>query len=72
MPIGVVELRNDLKKGDVVSIIDSSGEDFARGVANYHCSDAKKIAGVHSDEIIEKLGYKNYDALITRDNIVLL
>ena len=23
-------------------------------------------------EIIEKLGYKNYDALITRDNLVLL
>ena len=72
LPIGVVELRNDFKKGDVVSIIDSSGEEFARGVANYNCSDAKKIAGVHSDEIIEKLGYKNYDALITRDNIVLL
>ena len=72
LPIGVVELRNDFKRGDVVSIIDSKGIEFARGVANYNYSDAVKIAGVHSDEIINKLGYKNYDALITRDNIVLL
>ena len=72
LPIGVVELRNDFKRGDVVSIIDLKGNEFARGVANYNYSDAVKIAGVHSDEIINKLGYKNYDALITRDNIVLL
>jgi len=72
LPIGVIELKNDFKKGDVVSIIDCNGVEFARGVVNYNCSDAKKIAGVHSDEIIDKLGYKNYDALITKDNIVLL
>ncbi len=72
LPIGVVELRNDFKRGDVVSIIDSSGREFARGVVNYNFSDAQKIAGVHSDKILETLGYKNYDALITRDNIVFL
>lgn len=72
LPIGVVELRNDFRRGDVVSIIDSSGLEFARGVVNYNFSDAQKIAGVHSDKILETLGYKNYDALITRDNIVFL
>lgn len=72
LPIGVVEVRNDFRRGDVVSIIDENGVEFARGVANYNFSDAKRIAGVHSDKIIETLGYKNYDALITRDNIVLL
>ena len=72
LPIGVVELRNDFKRGDVVSIVDLNGVEFARGVVNYNCSDAQKIAGVHSDKILETLGYKNYDALITRDNIVFL
>lgn len=72
LPVGVIEVKNDFKKGDVVSIIDTNGNEFARGVVNYNFSDAKKIAGVHSDKIIETLGYKNYDALITRDNIVLL
>ena len=72
MPIGVVEVRNDFRRGDVVGIVDSNGVEFARGVVNYNFSDAQKIVGVHSDKILETLGYKNYDALITRDNIVLL
>jgi len=72
LPIGVVEVRNDFRRGDVVSIMDSTGVEFARGVSNYNFSDAQKIAGVHSDKILETLGYKNYDALITRDNIVFL
>ena len=72
LPIGVVEVRNDFRRGDVVSIIDAQGVEFARGVVNYNFSDAQKIVGVHSDEILKTLGYKNYDALITRDNIVLL
>ena len=72
LPIGVIDIRNDFKRGDVVGIVDSDGVEFARGVVNYNYSDAQKIIGVHSDKIIETLGYKNYDALITRDNIVLL
>ncbi|MBQ2871545.1 glutamate 5-kinase [bacterium] len=72
LPIGVVEVRNDFRRGDVVGIVDSNGVEFARGVANYNFSDAQKIAGVHSDKILETLGYKNYDAIVTRDNIVLL
>ena len=72
LPIGVTEIINDFQKGDVVSIIDSDGREFARGIANYNSEDSKKIIGAHSDEIINVLGYKNYDALITRDYIVLL
>ncbi len=72
LPVGVVDVRNDFVKGDVVSIMDADGVEFARGVVNYNFKDAKKIAGVHSDEILKTLGYKNYDALISRDNIVLL
>ena len=72
LPVGVLEVRNDFRRGDVVGIVDLQGHEFARGVVNYNFSDAQKIVGVHSDKILETLGYKNYDALITRDNIVLL
>ena len=72
LPIGVTDVINDFQKGDVVSIIDTDGKEFARGIANYDSNSAKKIAGCHSDEIIDILGYKNYDALITRDYIALL
>lgn len=72
LPIGVIQVINDFKRGDVVSIFDENGNEFARGMINYNCKDCKKIIGEHSDNILEILGYKNFDALITRDNMVIL
>ena len=72
LPIGVLNIEGDCQKGDIVSIIDANGVEFARGMVNYNCSDCKKIIGHHSDEILDILGYKNYDAIITRDNIAIL
>ena len=72
LPIGVIKIAGDFRRGDIVSIIDTNGNEFARGMANYNCSDCKRIIGQHSDNILQILGYKNYDALVTRDNIALL
>lgn len=72
LPIGVLEIEGDCQKGDIVSILDVDRNEFARGMVNYNCSDCKKILGHHSDDILDILGYKNYDAIITRDNIALL
>ena len=46
--------------------------EFAKGIVNYTSSECIKIKGKHSDEIEEILGHKNYDAVMTRDNIVIL
>ncbi len=72
LPIGVLEVINEFKKGDVVSILDESGHEFARGISNYDSDAVRKVIGCHSDDIINILGYKNYDAIITRDNITIL
>ena len=72
LPIGVLNIEGDCQKGEIVSILDTDGNEFARGMINYNCSDCKKILGHHSDDILDILGYKNYDAIITRDNIALL
>ena len=72
LPVGIVKIEGDCQKGDIVSILGQNGEEFARGMINYNCSDCKKIIGHQSDEILDILGYKNYDAVITRDNIALL
>lgn len=69
LPIGIVEVINDFKQGEVVSICDENGTEFARGMVNYDSEECRKIAGAHSDNILNTLGYKNYDAVITRDNI---
>ncbi len=72
LPIGVVGVINEFKKGEVVSIVDENEKEIARGIVNYKSQDCKKIAGAHSDDIGKLLGYKNYDAIITRDNITIL
>ena len=72
LPIGVINVINDFKRGEVVSIRDETDGEFARGIANYNSDDCKRIIGNHSKEILKLLGFKNYDALITRDYITIL
>lgn len=72
LPAGITGIENSFIRGDVVSIIDQNNEEFARGVANYSSEECKKLIGEHSDNIEKILGYKNYDNIIGRDNIVLL
>ena len=72
LPIGVVDVVNEFNKGDVVSIIDEKGYEFARGIVNYSSESCKKVSGAHSDDLLKILGFKNYDAIITRDNITVL
>ena len=72
LPIGVVKIINEFNKGDVVSIVDENNNEFARGIVNYNSEACKKLIGSHSDNIIDILGFKNYDAIITRDNITIL
>lgn len=72
LPAGVTEVRGNFDRGDVVSIVDEGGNEFARGIVNYSSTEAKKISGMHSDHIDEVVESRNYDALITRDNIAFL
>ena len=38
---------------------------------NYAADACRKLAGRHSDDIDTILGWRGYDALITRDNLVM-
>jgi glutamate 5-kinase len=72
LPIGIVNVVNEFKQGEVISIMDENNVEFARGMANYSSAECRKIVGSHSNDIENILGYKNYDAVITRDNITEL
>lgn len=72
LPIGVVDVINEFSKGDVISILDENDNEFARGIVNYDSESCKKVMGSHSDDIMKILNFKNYDAIITRDNITIL
>lgn len=72
LPIGITNVVNDFRQGEVVSICDENNTEFARGMVNYSSEECRKIIGAHSDDIEDILGYKNYDAVVTRDNITSL
>ncbi|MEW6211695.1 MAG: glutamate 5-kinase, partial [Acidobacteriota bacterium] len=72
LPAGVIEVRGEFERGDAVSVVDGEGREFARGIVNYSSEEARRITGKHSDRIDELIENRNYDALITRDNIAFL
>jgi glutamate 5-kinase len=69
---GVTRVENEFDHGDVVAIVAPNGQEVARGIVNYSSADAAKLVGKHSTEIARLASTKNYDALITRDNIAFL
>lgn len=72
LPAGIVQVRGQFERGDVIGIVDEAGHEFARGIANYSSDESKQISGQHSDAIDAKIDVRNYDAIVTRDNIALL
>jgi glutamate 5-kinase len=71
LPIGVVAVDGNFEQGDVVEVRDGSGRVHGRGVVNYPADACRKLAGRHSDDIDAILGWRGYDAVITRDNLVM-
>ena len=70
LPAGVTALEGEFVKGDVVRILGSDGAEVARGQVNYGRADAEKLVGHRSDEATGGAP-KGYDALVTRNNVVL-
>jgi glutamate 5-kinase len=71
LPIGVVAVEGDFREGDVVEIRDGSGRVRGRGLVNYDARACRALVGRHSEEIEDVLGWRGYDALVTRDNLVV-
>ncbi len=71
LPIGVLAVEGDFREGDVVEIRDGSGRVRGRGLVNYDARACQALLGRHSEEIEDVLGWRGYDALVTRDNLVL-
>jgi glutamate 5-kinase len=58
--------------GEVVSLCDIDGKEFARGVANYDAEQVARIKGIKSSQIEATLGAKPFDEVVHRDNLVIL
>ena len=71
LPIGVVEVQGDFRRGDVIAVHTGNGKELARGLANYSSAETRLIARKPSAQIEAALGYVNESELIHRTNLVL-
>ena len=71
LPIGMTGVEGDFSRGDVIAVRGPSGEEFARGLANYSSFEARLICRKPSAEIESLLGYCAEAEMLHRDNLVL-
>src|SRR5947209_2644596 len=72
LPIGVVQVAGAFGKGDVVSLCDEVGVEFARGLTNYSAAAADRLRGLRTDQIREAVGTFPYEEVVHRDNLVVV
>ena len=72
LPAGVTEVGGDFQRGDIVDIFDKQGKHIACGISNYGSADIRVVRGIHSDEILSRLGYDYGAEVVHRNNMVVL
>ncbi len=72
LPIGVKSVHGTFAKGDVVSLCELDGIEFARGLTNYAAADAARIVGLRTEQIAGVLGSVPYEEIVHRDNLVVI
>ena len=73
LPGGVRAVAGGFRRGDVVELLADGGPaPFARGLVQYAAPDLARIAGRHSREIAEVLGFRYGEAVVHRDDLVLV
>jgi glutamate 5-kinase len=72
LPIGVVAVVGTFHKGDVVTLCDPEGVEFARGLCAYSSADLDRLRGLRTEQIRDTLGTVPYEEVIHRDNLVVI
>jgi glutamate 5-kinase len=72
LPSGLKEVRGVFGVGECVRCLNLDGKEFARGLVNYSAQELNRIRGLHTSRIEKVLGYKAYEEIIHRDDLVVL
>ena len=72
LPIGIQQVAGQFDKGELVSVTNLDGREFARGLSNYTAKEVRTIAGLRTLEATERLGGLPYEEVVHRDNLVVM
>ena len=71
LPVGVVAVEGDFNRGDTIKIVGPDGRVVGRGLTEYDSADARKVLGLNSDQISERMGANVRTELIHRDDMAV-
>jgi glutamate 5-kinase len=71
LPSGIVSVEGEFRTGDPVEFKTCDNDPLGTGLVNYNSTDIRKIMGLKSNQIKNRLGYKPYDYVIHRDNLAI-
>ena len=69
---GITKVFGNFKKGENVLVVDSKGNEIARGLSSFTSKEINKIKGLHSNQIENVLGYSSKSEIIHKDDMVIL
>lgn len=72
LSVGITAVEGDFSRGMTVGVVAPDGREIAHGLTSYDSGDLRQISGVKSVKIPEILGYSYGDAVIHRNNMVVL
>ena len=72
LPVGVKAVIGDFLRGEIIQVVDQNDKEICRGMINYGSDESRRIMGLHSDEVVEELGYLEQRELIHQDNMVVM
>ncbi|NWG15378.1 MAG: glutamate 5-kinase [Chloroflexi bacterium] len=72
LPVGITGVEGAFERGETVAVFAPDGREIAHGLTSYSSADVLKLCGIQSAKIAETLGYTYGDAVIHRNNLVVL
>jgi glutamate 5-kinase len=69
---GIKLVKGNFSNGDAVDVLNHRGKLVARGLSTYSSEELEQIKGCKSQEIEKILGYRYGDAVINRDDLVIV
>jgi glutamate 5-kinase len=72
LPAGITAVSGDFARGDTVAVVDSRGDEIARGLASLSAEELGQITGQRLDAATRRLGYALPKAAIHRDNLIVV
>jgi len=71
LAIGMTDVSGEFDQGEIVSVVNATGKEFARGLSNYTSQEASAIKGLRKEEILKLWGPIPHAEVIHRDNLVV-